>query len=65
MGPCGALVDFCNKNNIRGTVEYRSKKAKINSITQLFLLHVVFNTEVSITVDKKEDELKKFIEENL
>ena len=65
MGPCGLLVDFCNKNNISGKVSYNGKAALINSITQLFLLHVIFNKEVTITVDKKADELKKFIEENL
>lgn len=58
----GLIEDYCNKNGITGYCVKDGKKARVNSIIELFLLHVTYGKEVTFYIEggDKED-FKKFI----
>lgn len=59
----GLIEDYCIKNGIKGYCIKDNKKARLNSILELFFLHVTYNKEVTFEIESGNIEgFKKFLD---
>lgn len=59
----GLIEDYCTKNGIKGYCIKDNKKAKLNSILELFFLHVTYGKEVIFEIQSGDAEkFKNFLD---